>query len=131
MLWVLICTVNLTVCSYHVTYEFHSESTLYSLDYKWLNVRLRTKSLWVRITLLSLKLQIWHLLRARSSLTFRYTIECGFTLKLVREMIITYSQEVLFCKKRQNSNYDKIYLNQDSIQRVHFQKHLGMHPDWN
>ena len=28
--WVLICTDNLTVCSYHVTYPFQRESTLYS-----------------------------------------------------------------------------------------------------
>ena len=28
--WVLICTVHLNVCCYHVTYEFESESTLYS-----------------------------------------------------------------------------------------------------
>ena len=34
---------------------------------KWISVRLRTKWLWVRIPLLSLKLQIWRLLRARSS----------------------------------------------------------------
>ena len=35
MLWVLICTVHLTVCSYHVTYVFQSESTLYScLNFK-------------------------------------------------------------------------------------------------
>ena len=40
--------------------------------------------------LLLLKQQIWHLLRARRSLTFRQTIEFGFTLKLVRDMIITY-----------------------------------------
>ena len=59
---------------------------------KFLSVHLRTKWLWVRIPLLSLKLQIWHLLQARSSLTFRQTIECRFTLKLVRDMIITYSQ---------------------------------------
>ena len=38
---------------------------------KWLSVRLRTKWFWVRVQLQSLKLQIWHLLRARSSLTFR------------------------------------------------------------
>ena len=55
-----------------------------------LGVPLRTKWLWVRILLLSLKLQIWRLPRARSSLTFRQTIECRFTLKLVRDMIITY-----------------------------------------
>ena len=30
MLWVLICAVNFTVCSYHVTYAFQSESTHYS-----------------------------------------------------------------------------------------------------
>ena len=30
MLWVLICTVNLTVCSYYVMYTFESESILYS-----------------------------------------------------------------------------------------------------
>ena len=59
---------------------------------KRLSVRLRIKWLWVRISILSLKLQIWCLLRAMSSLTFRHTIECGFTLKLVCDMIITYSQ---------------------------------------
>ena len=29
MLWVCICTVHLTVCSYHVKYAFQSESALY------------------------------------------------------------------------------------------------------
>ena len=57
-----------------------------------MSVHLRLKWLWVQILLLSLKLQIWCLLRARSSLTFRKTIECGFTLKFVYDMIITYSQ---------------------------------------
>ena len=37
---------------------------------KRVSVRLRTKWMWVRIQLLSLKLQICYLLRARSSLTF-------------------------------------------------------------
>ena len=59
---------------------------------KWFRVRLRTKWVWVRIPLLSLKLQIWCLLRARSSLTFRQSIECRFTLNLVHDIIITYSQ---------------------------------------
>ena len=59
---------------------------------KWLSVGLLTKWLWIRITLLSLKLQIRRLLWARSSSTFRQTIECRFTLKLVRDMIITYNQ---------------------------------------
>ena len=57
-----------------------------------MSVRLRTTWLWVRISLLLLKLQIWRLLRARSSLTFRQTIGCGSTLKLIRDMIIIYSQ---------------------------------------
>ena len=38
---------------------------------KWLSVRLRSKWLWVRIPLKSLKLQVSHLFQARSSLTFR------------------------------------------------------------
>ena len=60
------------------------------------SVRLLTKWLWVRIPLLSLKLQIWRLPRARSSLTFRLTIEWGFTLKSVRDMIMTYSHFCVF-----------------------------------
>ena len=58
---------------------------------KLLSVRLRTKWFWVRIALQSLKLQILRLLRARSSLAFRETTEYRFTLKLVRDMILTYS----------------------------------------
>ena len=38
---------------------------------KWLSVRLRSKWLLVRVPLQSLNLQIWRLLRARSSLTLR------------------------------------------------------------
>ena len=49
-----------------------------------------TKWLWVQILLLSLKPQIWQLLRARCSLTFRQTIDCRFTVKLVCDKIITY-----------------------------------------
>ena len=59
---------------------------------KWSSVRLWTKWLWIRIPLVLLKIHIWCLLRAMSSLTFRQTIECGFTLKLVRDVIITYCQ---------------------------------------
>ena len=57
----------------------------------WLSVRLRTKWLCVPILLLLFKLQTGRLLQARSSLTYRQTIECGFSLKLVRDMIILYS----------------------------------------
>ena len=73
VLWVLICMVHLTVCSWLVTYAFQSESTFYnlaSLD-KWLSVHLRTKWLWVRVQLQPLKLLILHLFRARSSLKFK------------------------------------------------------------
>ena len=59
---------------------------------EWLSVRLRTKWLWVRISLLSPKHQIWRLLWARSSLPFRQTIECGSTLKLICDMMITRSR---------------------------------------
>ena len=48
--------------------------------------------MWIRVPLLSLKRQIWRLLRARSSLTFRKSTECGFILKLVRDMIKTYNE---------------------------------------
>ena len=64
----------------------------------WLSVRLRTKWLWVRIPLLSLNFQIWGLLLAKSFLTFRQSTECWFTLKLVRDMIITDSQTKLVRK---------------------------------
>ena len=30
VLWVLSCTLLLTICSYHLTYRFNTESTLYS-----------------------------------------------------------------------------------------------------
>ena len=45
--------------------------------------------MWVPTSLLSLKLQIWRLLRARSSLTFRQTKESEFTLIPVRSSIIS------------------------------------------
>ena len=76
--------------SFNVVSTFKWQQPLASLA-KWLSIRLRTKWLWVRISLLSLKLQMWRLHRARSSLTFRQTAERVFTLKLVRDMIITYS----------------------------------------
>ena len=56
-----------------------------------LTVSLRTKWLWVRFHLQSLKLQIFGLFRARSPLTFRH-LERRFTMKLVLDMRRTYSQ---------------------------------------
>ena len=40
-------------------------------------------------------LSIWHLLQARSSLTFRQTIECEFSLELVRDMLIKYNLKLV------------------------------------
>ena len=107
----------LTVCYYHVLYEFQTESTLVCLNVKELLAQSRrhiwslsdSNEIWARnhlvpkrrlnhlvklakywISLLSLKLQIWRLLWARSSLTFKQTIESGFTLKFICDMIITY-----------------------------------------
>ena len=72
VLWVIICTVHLNLCSYLVTYAFQSEITLCkSTLYVQLSVRLRTKWLWVWVFLRSLKVQISRLFRARNSLTFR------------------------------------------------------------
>ena len=50
---------------------------------KWLCVCLRTKWLWVRVQLQSLKLQISHQLQARSSLTFRqlYSVWIHYEIK--------------------------------------------------
>ena len=48
MLWVLICTVHLIVCFYHVTYEFESESTLYiCLNVKEPLARIRRHIWWL------------------------------------------------------------------------------------
>ena len=58
----------------------------------------------VQIPLLSLKIQIRRLPRARSSLAFRQTIKWEFTLKPVRDMIITYSQMDRTDKYSQNSS---------------------------
>ena len=68
-----------------------SWTSFFTTFFVWLSVHLQTKWLWVRIPLLSPKLQIWILLWARSSLTFRQTIECRFTVKLEHDMIITNS----------------------------------------
>ena len=71
-------------------------TTMYLISKHLTSVRLGTKWLWVWISLLSLKRQIWRLLQARSSLTFRQTIECGFTLKLVCDIITTYNHLVVW-----------------------------------
>ena len=59
---------------------------------KWLTVCSLTKWLWVRILLQSLKFRISRLPSSKEFLHIQATIECGFTLKRVRDMIRTYSQ---------------------------------------
>ena len=61
----------ITYSQVHLTDNYLTQVNDLASLAKWLSVCLLTKWLWVRIPLLSLKLQIWHLFRARSSLTFR------------------------------------------------------------
>ena len=75
----------------HRTDEYSAQLNHFDSLTKWLSVRLREKWLWIRISSLSLKLQIWRLLRARI-VDIQASIECRFTLRLVRDMIIIYSQ---------------------------------------
>ena len=71
-------TVHLTVSSYHVTYAFQSESTLYSC----LNVK---------------ELLAWN----RHNI---WNIECGLTLKRMHDMIRTYIQMHCTVKYSQHSS---------------------------
>ena len=59
---------------------------------KWLSVRLKTK--WLCGCGLE-SCCSWCLFQAKISLAFSQTIECRFTVNLVRDMIITYSQELV------------------------------------
>ena len=102
--------MHLTVCSYHITYVFQSEATLYSC----LNVKeLLPQS----------RCEIWSLsdcnwTRTHNHLVHKWTlnhlaklakwlsvdIECGFTLKRIRDMIRTYSQMHYTDKYSQHSS---------------------------
>ena len=87
MLWVLICTVNSIVCSYHITYTFQSEPTLYSC----LNVKellpCSTSEIWSLSDCNGTRTQN-HLVQKR---TLNHLAKL-VTLKCVRDMIRTYSQ---------------------------------------
>ena len=72
-----------------------------------MTVCLWTKWLCIQIMLLSLRLQIWHLLWARSFLIFRQTIECRCSLNLVQDMIIIYSQ--MHCKDKYSEHSSVIW----------------------
>ena len=94
MLWVLICTLNLTVCSsYHVMYAFQSESTLYScVNVKELLAR-NTSQLIYRLSGCGFESRCSHLnIRYRACFEqgvfdIQSAMECGFTLKCVPDMI--------------------------------------------
>ena len=82
--------VHLIACSYHVTYAFQSESTLYScLNVKELLARSRREILKFKWLQLDSK---WIKASSKEFLDIQATIECGFTLKRVRDMIRTYNQ---------------------------------------
>ena len=98
VLWVLICTVHLTVCCYHVTCKFQSESTLSILS------ECQETPCSKQAPYLKFKWQQQDSNRARGSLTFRQTIKCRVTLKLVRVIIITYIQMHCIDKYSQHSS---------------------------
>ena len=74
----------MTVCSYHVTYAFQNESTLHSC--------LNVKELLARSRREISRLEFLGIPWSKEFLDIQATIECGFTLKRVRDMIRTYSQ---------------------------------------
>ena len=102
-MWVLICTVHLTACSYHVTCAFQSEFTLYSFLNvrellaplaKSLSVHSQTKWLWASVLLQSLEFLILRV-SSKDFLNIQTTIECRSTLKCVRDMIRAYNPWLL------------------------------------
>ena len=102
--YILVLLLFYSFLNFDISYSFKASLA------KLLSVRLRTKWLGVWIPLLSLKLQICRLRRARNSLTFRQSIECEFTLKLVRDKIITYSQDLFTQLRPSGIIWDKISL---------------------
>ena len=74
VLWVFICTVYLTVCYYHVTYEFQSESTLCSLP------ECQGRPCSKQAPYLN-KLRIWRLLWATQSRCCHWNFRYGFLSK--------------------------------------------------
>ena len=72
---------------YVITTESHPLASLT----KWLSFRLWTKWSWFRVQLQSLKVQISRLFQVRRFFGIQATIECGFTLIIVSDMIKTQS----------------------------------------
>ena len=88
-----------------------------------MGVRFRTMWFWVH-------LQISRLLRARSSLTF-WTIECGFTLKRVRDMRKTYTYILHVIFSRCSFRFNFLICWYILIRRVWSYDLFSNHPDEN
>ena len=71
----------MTVCSYHVTYALQSESTFCTFESRCSHLSFRFRACF-----------------EQGVLDIQATIECGFTLRRVRDMIRTYSFRFLFQK---------------------------------
>ena len=69
---------------------------LATLACKWLNVRLRTEWLWVRVPLQSLKTSDIASVSSKEFIDIQATTECEFNLKRVRDKIRTHSQSTTF-----------------------------------
>ena len=82
-------THNHLVCKRTLTH-------LATLACKWLNVRLRTEWLWVRVPLQSLKTSDIASVSSKEFIDIQATTECEFNLKRVRDKIRTHSQSTTF-----------------------------------
>ena len=81
----------ITCSQMHHTDKYSTQLNHLTSLAKWLSVLLQTKWLWVRIPLLSLKLQISRLFWVRI-IDIQATTECRFTLKRVCDMTRTRSR---------------------------------------
>ena len=85
---------------YSETCTWRDNNIQYNALYRWV---LTTQLIWPVpqngwLFLYELSGTLWRMFQARSSLKFGQTIECGFTLKLVRDMIMTYNGKVIIWK---------------------------------
>ena len=89
MFWVLICTVQLTVCSYHVTYAFQSQSTIYFC--------LNLKDLFAQSRHVMSRLSDWNWTWTQDHLVDKLTL--NHLAKLTKWRAVFW---VLFCKVQLN-----------------------------
>ena len=95
------CTAYLTVCFYHITYTFQSESTLHSC--------VNVKELFAPCN--HLKASDFQPPSSKEFLNIQAALECGFTLKRVRDMIQIYSQrKQLVCLNHWTYKYLSLFV---------------------